>query len=296
MIPSCDRVECDETCVGGPVSGPRRPWRQAVRALLTTLAVPVAVLLVLLAGLTGPRRSAQRRRVRAIGRGSALVLAALGVRTVTFGSGPPRGGLVVGNHVSWLDVLVLAAAAPARDVAKAEVAGWPVVGGLARRAGTVFVRRNRWRGLPAAVRRVEHALRRGERVLVFPEATTRCGGSVGTFRRAMFQAAIDTAVPVAPVALAYRDGGGLRTTAPAFVGDEGLAASLRRILVAGRITVEVHWLPTIPAIVRGGHRSRDRAILAALAQRAITVRLGVPVAGGVTAGPAEMPEQEDLAV
>src|SRR5207302_11266335 len=76
----------------------------------------------------------------------------------TFGVPPHRGALVVENHVSWLDIVVVNAVRPMRSVAKREIASWPLVGALASRAGTVYLDRERLRALPATVTELAGAL------------------------------------------------------------------------------------------------------------------------------------------
>lgn len=224
-----------------------------------------------------PGYGARRRAATGLRLGSRIVLAVLRVRVVTRGKPLPGPALVVANHTSWLDILVLCAGAPMLPVAKAEVAAWPVIGRLARRSGALFIDRWRYRELPDVVDRVAGALRAGHRVQVFPEGTTRCGASLDPFRRALFQAAIDAATVVSPVALRYRDGAGAPTTASCFVGDETLITSVWRVLRSRPLRVEVHWLPVVPAIVAIGHRATDRAAVATKAQDAVARALHQPV-------------------
>jgi 1-acyl-sn-glycerol-3-phosphate acyltransferase len=225
----------------------------------------------------GGGRTAVQRGSWALHKVSAAALSALGVRTQV--TGRPRSGaaLVVGNHVSWLDILVLSSGAPMLQVAKSEIRDWPIISGIGRRTGTIFLDRFRLRGLPDVVDQVARALRQGHKVQGFPEATTRCGGAIGEFHRFLFQAAIDAAVAVAPVTLQYLDSEGRRTTAPAFLGDETLIDSVRRVLALRDLHVRVHWLPAIPAIAGTGKPAVDRARLSTLVERAVARDLGVPV-------------------
>lgn len=250
----------------------------------TVAAVARAVTLVRLAGLGGGRAGA-RRANWALHRMSGPVIAALGVRTEVIGA--PRSGpaLVVGNHLSWLDILVLQDQAPMRQVAKAEVGNWPVVADVARRTGTIFLDRFRPRALPDVVDAAAAALRSGAKVQAFPEATTRCGGALGRFHRCLFQAAIDAAVVVAPVTLRYLDIDSRPTTAPSFLGDESLLEALRRLLALRGVRVQVHWLPAIPAIAGTGHRAIDRARLTTLVERAVARDLAIPIVGRPTPAP-----------
>ncbi len=199
---------------------------------------------------------------------AAAVLDALEVRLEVRGgplSVPGRTGtLVVANHVSWLDILALLAVEPVTMLAKREVGGWPVVGALARRAGTLFIDRGSLRGLPDTVSTVSGRLRAGRSVMAFPQGVTWCAGTGGRFRRATFQAAIDAGAPVRPVTLEYVQHG-VPTTVTAFVGDDDFGSSLRRVLGAGGLGVRVlihEPLPTLPG-------ADDRRSLAIRAQDAV---------------------------
>ncbi|MFD6227484.1 lysophospholipid acyltransferase family protein [Streptomyces sp. NPDC060232] len=199
---------------------------------------------------------------------SAVLVRAFGIRTTVHGRPGRRGGrLLVANHISWLDVLLVAAVMPCRMLAKSDIRAWPVLGRLAGRAGTLFIERDRIRALPATVTTMTRALLAGDRVAVFPEGSTWCGRAQGAFRRAAFQSALDAKVPVQPVHLAYLRPDGSPAGAPAFVGDDPLTASLWRIARARGIRAEVTLLPRIPP-----GRHTDRRGLAAAAQRAVADR------------------------
>lgn len=271
----CRRPVCETACAAAParpIGVPQQVFRLA--ALLLALGAG-ALLLALVTALPGYRR--RRRGAWALQQMSRWVLRSLGIRRTVHGA--PRSGpsLVVGNHVSWLDILVLGGCAPMLMVAKSDVRGWPLVGPFAVRVGSIFLDRNRLRTLPDTVAEMTSALRSGMRVQVFPEGTTRCGGAVGEFSRAAFQAAIAAAVVVSPVTLRYTDDQQAPTTTPAFVGTESLLDSFRRVVAAPRIEVTVRWLAPIPAIAGTGRDHLDRATVARLAQRAVAARLGIPV-------------------
>jgi 1-acyl-sn-glycerol-3-phosphate acyltransferase len=177
--------------------------------------------------------------------------------------GARTGTLVVANHISWLDVLALLAVQPATLLAKREVGQWPVVGALARRAGTRFIDREGLRGLPDTVRGLGALLRSGESVIVFPAGTTWCSTPGGPFRRAAFQAALDAGAPVRPVTLTYARHEA-PTTLPAYVGEDTFAASLRRVAATCGLSVRV---TAHSALHPPGH---DRRSLAALAHAAVS--------------------------
>ncbi|WP_411140608.1 lysophospholipid acyltransferase family protein [Streptomyces sp. x-80] len=231
------------------------------------------------------------------------LLTALGIRLETADDGlrVPRpaapgaerhggpGTLVVANHISWLDILALLAVEPVTLLAKREVGGWPVVGGLARSAGTHFIDRTSPRQLPHAVRELTELLGAGHSVAVFPQATTWCTPAQGAFRRATFQAAIDAGAPVRPVTLTYTQHARPSTVA-AFCGTDTFVSSLRRVLTARGLTVRVAAHPGLPA-------GRDRRTLAALARTAVMGEAprpvwDVPAVPDPPVGGARVPEPE----
>lgn len=263
LVPSSP---CSPGCL--PRAGGARAGAVRVAARLAGL---VAVLLGAVLGaplLPGPARE---RWLRACCRGA---LRAAGVRLRVRGDRgftATGGVLVVANHVSWIDVLALGAVAPLRMLAKREVAGWPVIGGLARRTGTLFVDRGGLRTLPDTVAATAQALRSGAAVGVFPEGTTWCGAAAGTFRRAAFQAAIDADVPVRPVAMALRLPDGAAARGAAFVGEQSLWESLCRVLAMPSLVCEVTLLAAVPA-----RAAADRRELARWAAEAVAAATGVP--------------------
>ncbi|MER5876119.1 MULTISPECIES: lysophospholipid acyltransferase family protein [unclassified Streptomyces] len=249
-----------------------RPWTGVPRSALRLGALLSVVLVgVLLTPLVGRLRAA--RRDRWIRRWCLAVVRAAGVRTRITGAAPPTGGLlIVANHISWLDIPLLAAVRPARMLAKTEVRGWPVVGAVAARGGTLFIDRDRLRALPGTVERIAGALRGGAAVVVFPEGSTWCGRAQGRYRRAVFQAALDAGTPVQPVRVRYRFADGTASTAPAFVGADALLTSLWRVVSARGLVAEIDLGPTLAP-----DDHTDRRTLAAAAQ-------GTPRAAGSPPG------------
>ncbi|MBL1086125.1 1-acyl-sn-glycerol-3-phosphate acyltransferase [Streptomyces actinomycinicus] len=233
----------------------------------TAVAVPRAVLrlaTVVVLMLAGIALSPLGGRIPAewVRRWCLAIVRAMGVRVRITGAVAPSGGLLlVANHVSWLDIPLLAAVRPARMLAKTEIRQWPVAGPLAARGGALFIERDRLRALPETVARIAGALREGAAVSAFPEGSTWCGRAHGRFHRAVFQAALDAGVPVQPVALRYRQQDGVTGTAAAFVGEDTLLASLWRVARARGLVAEVE---VRPVIAPGAHA--DRRALARAAQ------------------------------
>jgi 1-acyl-sn-glycerol-3-phosphate acyltransferase len=236
------------------------------------LALTSAPLLFALRGV------ARERLLRLI---FACLLRAFGVRLVVHGGDDfkvsGRGGLVVNNHISWLDIIAINAVRPTRALAKKEIANWPVLGGLVSRGGSIFLDRERLSTLPATMAELADALRSGSLVSVTPEGTTWCGQASGRFTTATFQAAIDGGVPVLPIALRYRLADGRETSQPAFIGPESLIASLRRVATLRGLVLDVFVCPEIAP------GTRNRRELAVLAESAVHSALGtvrIPAQGG----------------
>ncbi len=226
-------------------------------------ALVVQVLGVWLAAtLVAPRLAAARRR-RLAAWCAAQTLAIVRVRPCPRGVHPVTDGpvLLVANHVSWLDVYALdAVLGGARYVAKREVAGWPVAGGIARGFGTFFHARGNRRDAARVKDEVAATLRAGERVVVFPEGTTTEGHGVGRFHAAFLQAAIDAGVPVQPVAIRYPRADGGPDPAAAFVGEMTFLASVLRVLRRPRLDARLTFGPVLDP------RGRSRRDLATVSR------------------------------
>ncbi len=285
------RSTCGAYCLPAPKSVPRvGPIRTATRVVAVVAVITAAAATLLVIPLLTPAG-----RARVMGFFARGVLDAFGVRHASRGRLPRRGALIVANHVSWLDVLVLLAYAPARLLAKREVQSWPLIGFMAAAAGTVFIDRDRPRALPTTVSDVAAVLRAGHVVAVFPEGTTWCGRSGGRFRPALFQAAIDAGVPVAPVTLRFALGdagsavagsavagttvGG--TTVAAYIGDDTLLASVRRVVAARGLRVTLHAHPALYPMPGASRRALAHAAqLAVVGPPRWTARRSVaPLAG-----------------
>jgi 1-acyl-sn-glycerol-3-phosphate acyltransferase len=138
---------------------------------------------------------------------------ALGLHTSQQGHALSPPVLLVGNHISWIDIVVLCASTPVLFVSKDDVKGWPIIGFLTKAAKTLFIARG---GNNTARLREDmlQRLQQGFRVVIFPEGTTTDGQGLRRFQPRLFGAAIDGEIPVQPFMLhysqscvAYVDGG-----------------------------------------------------------------------------------------
>ncbi len=115
----------------------------------------------------------------------------------------PRAGLVVANHLGYVDILVLGSVCPCVFVAKSDVERWPVFGLLARMAGTVFVRRKVPMDSRKQVETLADVLREGHPLVLFPEGTSSGGSEVLPFRSSLLEAATASGGMTVPTALHY---------------------------------------------------------------------------------------------
>ncbi len=239
---------CDASCLPAAstlraVPAWRRWWRWVSTGAVLLLALLTAFVVPLLPSHTRDRVVRRFSRWLLAGLGVRLRSdRGLGLRNRTAGA---SGTLVTANHISWLDVIVLLAVEPLGMLAKRETREWPLIGTIADRIGTVYADRERLRLLPGTVTELAGALRSGRSMVVFPEATTWCGTSSGRFRPAMFQAALDAGALVRPVSLRYRLADGRPTTVAAFIGDDTLLASLRRVVRIDGLYVDVEPGPVL---------------------------------------------------
>jgi len=174
---------------------------------------------------------------------SAALLERLGIRLTVHGRPHSGATLLAANHVSWIDIAAIHAAAPqARFVSKADVRHWPLVGWLVAGAGTLFIERESKRDALRVVHQMADALRAGDMVAVFPEGTTGPGRELLPFHANLLQAAVATATPVQPVVLRFHQPGQAFSDAVEFVGETTLLQSLWRMACAKGLQVELHLL------------------------------------------------------
>ncbi len=179
------------------------------------------------------------------------------------------GGLLVANHVSFMDIFVINALLPSGFVAKSDVSGWPLIGWLSRRNETVFIERGKRKAAHLTQERMLAVLAGGRRLVVFPEGTTTAGAEVLPFHGALFQSAIDAAVPVHALAIQYVDAQGRPSAAPAYIGELSVADCLRNILASGGLRATLRlaesFRPPLPDRRHLAHRAHQ-AIAASLRQ------------------------------
>lgn len=183
-----------------------------------------------------------------------------------------RDVLFLANHVSWLDILVVAGASGAAFVSKDEVKKWPLIGWLAGLNNTIFVARSERNGVRGQADQLRAALATGQPVALFPEGTTAGGHEILPFRASLLSALFPPLprLQVQPIALDY----GAAVHDIAWVGDEPAPANAKRILSrSGRTPVTVRFLDPVDP-----HEAGDRKTLAVRSRSEILASLDASAA------------------
>ncbi|MEW6072331.1 MAG: lysophospholipid acyltransferase family protein [Planctomycetota bacterium] len=242
---------------------------RATRRLAGLLLLSGALEILFLAGLLPARALGRGERwrsgcFRAWGRGS---LALLGVRVEVEGSPPRPPFFLVTNHLSYLDIALLARETGATFVAREEVARWPVVGWLARSVGSLFLDRGERRDVIRIGAEIEALLAAGRGVVLFAEGTSTSGAGVAPFRPALLEPAARAGQPVHFATLRYRvpPGEAPVRTAVAWWGDMTFAPHLLRLATLRGVEAQI-------AFGREPIRDSDRKSLAERLQREVASR------------------------
>ena len=220
----------------------------------------------------GPvRRARTRRWVKQVWGGGMMRI--MGVRVVTEGRPPPSGALVVSNHLGYLDIPMLDSVAPMIFVARADLRRWPFWGFMASIGGTIYVDRATKRDVLRVRREMGEAMACGDKVILFPEATSTAGATILPLKPALLADAAADRTPVYWLTVSYRTppGGPAARDQVCWWGDAGFVSHVLGLFALGRVDCTVRFCDA-PL------RSDDRKALAAELRRAMLRRFE-PVAG-----------------
>lgn len=151
--------------------------------------------------------------------------------------------LMVANHISWMDIIVIQSIKPCIFVAKSDVASWPLFGWVAQMTGTIFIKRDKVSDIKKALKKMKRRLIKCS-VCIFPEGTSTSGRYLLTFKSNLFQSSIDTNKSILPLCLRYEQNNSYSDKA-AFVDDMSLLDSINKIKQEKDIRVIVEVLEPI---------------------------------------------------
>lgn len=220
-----------------------------------------------------PVPQVQRRWRRLIFRAWGRTLCrVLGVHIEVVGKPSDEPGVLVCNHLTYIDIPVLAGYLDTVFVAKSEIASWPAIGFLSRHMGTIFIDRGRNRSIPEVNRQIDAALAAGDGVVIFPEGTSTSGAAVAPFRASLLEPAAEAQRPVHVASLSYRTAEGMRPPSEVVCwwGDMEFGPHLIQFLGLKRVDGRLEFGTT--AVVES-----DRKLLAEKLWRAVD-QLFIPMA------------------
>jgi len=179
-----------------------------------------------------------------------------------------RAVMMVANHISWLDIVGLAASSPVTFVSKSDLKHWPIVGALAKFSGTVFIQRGSLFSMHDTLTNLVDILERGRKTIFFPEGTTTTGETVKKFHSGLFETAYIADCQVQPVAIRYYRGGKQDRVISPYVDDDHFLKHLWRLLLEGDVSLHIDFLDEIRA------EKNDRREVARLCRSRISAFLG----------------------
>jgi len=212
-----------------------RRCRRAVALAIALISCVVRYWLLRLRGaLTAERRAVW---LQSACRG---ILAGVGIR-FTFDGQPPLRGLVVANHLSYLDICILSAIMPCCFVSKLEVNRWPFFGKAARVGGTIFLDPSSRASANVVADIIGERLTDSVPVLLFPEGTSTDGLQVLPFHGRLMNPATELGAPITAAAIRYIPGGDIQERELCWFGDDGFLPHLWRVLGVTGISANVRF-------------------------------------------------------
>lgn len=166
--------------------------------------------------------------------------------------GKPAEGpvLVVANHISWLDIPLMASQANPRFLSKSEIRKWPIIGWAAEKLDTLFIVRGQRTAAEAASAAISGGLTQGDRILIFPEGTTTRGEEIGFMYPRLFGAAVNAGSPIQPVVIHYTDDNSDRHSSDLvpYVDKQTLVGNLWRLLGSRNLKATVYFLDPVDSL------------------------------------------------
>lgn len=215
-------------------------FRRLRRAVALGYALTMCMIRFGLLRLRGPVSLEQRAKW--VQQTSIGILRGLGIHYRVHGT-PGKEGLVVANHLSYLDILVLSAAMPCFFVAKVEIGGWPFFGRAARIGGTIFVDRGNLASAISVAEKMRERMKLPIKVpvLMFPEGTSTNGKEVIRFHSRLFDPAVALGMPVTTAAIRYVLGDGTPEIELCWYDDETFVNHIWKVLAVGDFWADVRF-------------------------------------------------------
>ena len=219
--------------------------RSGLRAVAMAWALTLCIVELVVARLAAWRSGegfTPLRRARWLQTACRQVTRSMGIRFRVEGV-PPASGMLVSNHLSYLDILIYSAAVPCVFVSKAEVGSWPYFGFAARQGGTIFIDRTRRVSAQEVAQEMARRMADPVPILVFPEGTSSDGAQVMPFHSSLFEPAAATGAAVTAAAVRYESVGGGPERDLCWYGDESFVTHLWKTLGGPGFTAQLVFGP-----------------------------------------------------
>lgn len=180
-----------------------------------------------------------RRSMRIRRRWARNLLRGVGVRLEQFGPIPDYPCIIISNHRSYLDPILMLQHVDAYPVAKAELANWPIIGKGAKLAGILYLKRENVKSRAGTLKGIQDIIGDGFQVIIFPEGTTSGLPATLPFKRGVFQLAAKMNIPLVPAAVVFEH------TADYWIGKESFVQHAGRRFREKQINVSVHYGATV---------------------------------------------------
>lgn len=213
-------------------------WRALRRAVALGFALGLCVLAYWWVRVRG--RVTLEQRALWLHGASKRVLRALGIKSRIYGR-PPSQGLVVANHLSYLDIAIISSVMPCFFVSKTEVGRWPYFGRAARTGGTIFIDRSSRTSAAEVAQKIAERLKLHIPVLLFPEGTSSDGSQVLRFYPSLFEPAVASSASITAAAVRYVYEGRERERDLCWFGDSGFLPHLWKVLGTPGFSAEVRF-------------------------------------------------------
>jgi len=227
-------------------------FRIAYKTLLTFLIISSFFIVAALIQIALPFSKYKKRRVitKINAQYSKLMLKILGFKLQLEGPLPKDGVMIIGNHMSYLDILIYLSFFEALFVTSVDMRERLFLGQVTQIGGCLFVERRNPRGLPKEMKAIKEFFIRGFSVCIFPEGTSSDGATILPFKNSMFQIPLETGCPVQPIVLKYSSVDG-KAFGPAtcdyvcWYGDLGFFPHLMKLFTLKKVEAQLKVLPTI---------------------------------------------------
>ncbi|MFK5893478.1 MAG: lysophospholipid acyltransferase family protein [Pseudomonadota bacterium] len=169
----------------------------------------------------------------------------LNINIVFHGEPVQSPKMIVCNHVSWVDVVILISIYPGHFIAKSEIRSWPILGAMVCSAGTLFIKRGLRSEIKKLGQQIEQIIKNKSNVVFFPEGATGDGKQINTIYSGLFESAIIAGMDVQPMLVIYNDSSGYPSEKIPYVGEQHLLSSIWTVLGEKQITAHLFALESL---------------------------------------------------